>query len=382
MKRTLLLCMLVACEGDSINETAAATATTSAAVAPEVTASTSAVSSAALPEPQRKPPADLWGDKTEWEGTLDEQNAHMLDLMEFHLEISKEQRNTLAGLFEKSGHAGQGNPEAAKHAASPQACMSKLEQQSIDYRNADFEKICDGKYMAPLYDPDSEKPEDAKACIDMFEFPNIPCVYPVTWVRANESVQMCKAIGKRLCDAHEWEGACWGKLTPPDDNYNFGLAKRMKADDAVRAMRGQHNSKIHKERRWAYGEKSAHKGVCPTASRKSKDCGQGWRKCGTNTFPAGFYPGCVSRLGVYDQHGNAAEHMNLPLAPEQMSTAVEQEYGHTEMKGSWFVFDIIYAHKDHCRWRAPYWHGTTVMNENSHRNYHLGFRCCSSVEAR
>ena len=32
-----------------------------------------------------------------------------------------------------------------------------------------------------------KKAEDAKACIDMFEFPNIPCVYPVTWVRANEA---------------------------------------------------------------------------------------------------------------------------------------------------------------------------------------------------
>ena len=43
------------------------------------------------------------------------------------------------------------------------------------------------------------------------------------------------------------------------------------------------------------------------------------------------------------------------------------------------IFDTVYAHKDHCRWRAPDWHVTKVLNENSHRNYHLGFRCCKSL---
>jgi hypothetical protein len=52
------------------------------------------------------------------------------------------------------------------------------------------------------------------------------------------------------------------------------------------------------------------------------------------------------------------------------------------MKGSWFVFDQIKAHEDHCRWRAPYWHGTRVMNPKSHRNYHLGFRCCDTIKPR
>ena len=79
---------------------------------------------------------------------------------------------------------------------------------------------------------------------------------------------------------------------------------------------------------------------------------------------------------------NAAEHMNLPLSPDQLASSPDQRYGHTEMKGSWFVFDQIKAHEDHCRWRAPYWHGTRVMNDKSHRNYHLGFRCCASIRPR
>ena len=36
------------------------------------------------------------------------------------------------------------------------------------------------------------------------------------------------------------------------------------------------------------------------------------------------------------------------------------------MKGSWFIFDTFRAHEDWCRWRAPFWHGTRVMDEKSH----------------
>jgi hypothetical protein len=52
------------------------------------------------------------------------------------------------------------------------------------------------------------------------------------------------------------------------------------------------------------------------------------------------------------------------------------------MKGSWFIFDRFKAHEYHCRWRAPFWHGGRVMAKDSHHNYHLGFRCCSTVESR
>ena len=76
--------------------------------------------------------------------------------------------------------------------------------------------------MAPLYNPATSKPEDASACIDQFEFPDIPCVYPVVWVKASEAAELCAAEGKRLCDANEWEDACQGSTEPPD--YRFDLA--------------------------------------------------------------------------------------------------------------------------------------------------------------
>ena len=231
--------------------------------------------------------------------------------------------------------------------------------------------------MAPLYDPSRETPEEARACIDQFEFPDIPCAFPVVWVRAREAAQLCEAIGKRLCDAHEWEGACAGALTAPD--YRFDLAKGPDASASVGRMRQAHNRAHEADKAWSYG-KEFRRGICGAASFKNAACtGGSWTECGSNTYPAGFFPDCRSALQVYDLHGNAAEHMNLPLDESQMASRGSQTLGHTEMKGSWFIFDTYRAHEDWCRWRAPYWHGSRVMDANSHRNYHLGFRCCRTV---
>ena len=111
----------------------------------------------------------------------------------------------------------------------------------MSYENAQFERICGGKYLAPLYDPKTGTAEQAKACIDQFEFPNIPCAYPVVWVKAREAAQICEAEGERLCDAHEWEGACAGSLQPPDYRFDLGAepaAGSRHSSDAHRAQPG------------------------------------------------------------------------------------------------------------------------------------------------
>jgi hypothetical protein len=144
-------------------------------------------------------------------------------------------------------------------------------------------------------------------------------------------------------------------------------------------MRQAHNRAHEADKAWSYG-KEFRRGICGAASFKNAACtGGSWTECGSNTYPAGFFPDCRSALQVYDLHGNAAEHMNLPLDESQMASRGSQTLGHTEMKGSWFIFDTYRAHEDWCRWRAPYWHGSRVMDANSHRNYHLGFRCCRAV---
>jgi hypothetical protein len=252
-----------------------------------------------------------------------------------------------------------------------------VQESGTTYANPTFERICGAKFMAPLFDPSHESPESSTACIDQFEFPDIPCEYPVVWVKAKEAAELCEAEGKRLCDAHEWEGACDGRLEPPD--YPFELAKGVDPEVAIRNMRLAHNRQYAPSQRWSYGS-TYQRGICATGSTKSADCNGGsWPQCGSNTYPAGSFPACHSPLAVFDLNGNAAEHMNLPIAPDQMSSRGSKTLGYTEMKGSWFIFDTYRAHEDWCRWRAPFWHGTRVLASNSHANYHLGFRCCSTL---
>ncbi|MDU8912338.1 SUMF1/EgtB/PvdO family nonheme iron enzyme [Aestuariicoccus sp. MJ-SS9] len=303
--------------------------------------------------------------------TRQETNAALFEQLRKVHDLSAAEMQKLQAIFAGSSVMGQGNPAITRHPMTPAQCAARLPGGVAGYDNRRNARICGDRYMAPLYDPRTQRPEDATACIDMFEFPNIPCTYPVVWTKAVEAAQTCAAIGKRLCDAHEWEGACAGALEPPD--YPFGRG-------SVAAMRSVHNTKYAPSKSWAYGPQFR-TGICAQNSEKSSTCnGGGYRSCGSNTYPTGAFPDCKSTLGVYDQHGNAAEHMNLPMAPDQMASRGSTKLGVTEMKGSWFIWDKYRAHPDWCRWRAPYWHGSRVMSPSSHENYHLGFRCCKTLD--
>lgn len=308
--------------------------------------------------------------------TLEENNEALFQEMEAVHGLTADEMSAVRAIFAASGVMSQGNPSVTKHPMTRGECMARIPGGPESYANAENERICGDKYMAPLYDPATEQPEDATACIDRFEFPNIPCTYPVIWTKAAEAAQVCAAVGKRLCDAHEWEGACAGAVTEAD--YRFDLAAGVGAKTAVARMRSAHNRKHGPERSWSYGP-AFQRGICAQASRKSPGCNGGsFRDCGSNTYPTGAFPNCQSALGVFDTNGNAAEHMNLPLAPDQMASRGSETLGVTEMKGSWFIWDSFQAHQDWCRWRAPFWHGDRVKSPRSHANYHLSFRCCKS----
>jgi formylglycine-generating enzyme required for sulfatase activity len=310
---------------------------------------------------------------------LQEQNEQLFEKIMTVFGLTDAQMAKIRGIFAHSGYMGQGNPAITVHPVTSAQCLAKVDQRLIGYENPSFEKICGSKYMAPLYDSATQKPKDAKVCIDQFEFPNIPCAYPVVWVRAREAAELCKAEGKRICDAHEWEGACEGSVKSPD--YDFELGRGVDPNVAINRMRLAHNRKYAQNQTWSYGPAYVG-GVCAAASSKSPNCNGGnWAQCGSNTYPAGNFPKCHSSLGVYDLNGNAAEHMNLPLRPDEMSSQGSKVLGYTEMKGSWFIFDKYRAHPDWCRWRAPYWHGSRLMDLGSHANYHLGFRCCKTLDA-
>jgi hypothetical protein len=311
---------------------------------------------------------------------LQETNGALLEQIERVQHLTDRQVAALRAIFARSPYIGQGNPAVTRHPLTPEQCGAKAREAGVVFENPDFERICGAPYMSPLYDPATQRIEDARACIDQFEFPDIPCAYPLVWTRAREAAEICEAVGKRLCDAHEWEGACAGELLEPD--YRFDLAEGVPPSVAIERMAREHNAADAGKEVWSYGDRYQ-RGICATGSLESPQCdGGSFALCGSNTYPAGSFPDCRSKLGVYDLNGNAAEIMNLPLGSSQMASGGSRELGYTELKGSWFIFDSYRAHPDQCRWRAPYWHGTRVMAENSHRNYHLGFRCCSTLTER
>ena len=322
----------------------------------------------------------IWSASSEAQTTLAQNNAPMLQQLQAVHGLQPAQMDRIRAIFAGSSIIGQGNPAVTQHPLTTTQCAAQAQARGIVFENPRFERICRAKYMAPLYNPGAQTPEEATACIDQFEFPDIPCTYPVVWVKAREAAQVCSAEGRRLCDANEWEDACQGSTEPPD--YHFELAQGVSPQVAIQRMRQLHNNAQATEKRWSYGLLyEPH--ICATGSAKSAGCNGGnWAQCGSNTYPTGSFPACKSPLEVFDLNGNAAEHMSLPIAPDQMSSRGSTTLGYTEMKGSWFIFDTYRAHEDWCRWRAPFWHGTRVMDPHSHANYHLGFRCCSTLPPR
>lgn len=200
--------------------------------------------------------------------TLAQQNEALFDQLRKVHNLTEAQIEALRKIFARSGYIGQGNPAITRHPVTAEECEAKLKKLGVSYESARFNRICGGKYMAPLYNPATQQPEDAAVCIDQFEFPNIPCVYPVVWVRAWEAAEICQVLGKRLCDAHEWEGACAGSLEKPD--YRFDLARGQSPEAAIRLMRQAHNNKYGPGKSWSYGPEYK-TGICAGSSHKSPD---------------------------------------------------------------------------------------------------------------
>lgn len=146
--------------------------------------------------------------------TLAEQNGALLRELRAAHALNGAQIEAVREIFARSGVVGQGNPAISRHPSTVAQCRAKLDAQHVRYANPDYVRVCDSPYMAPLYDPTTTHADAASVCIDQFEFPNIPCAYPVVWVRAREAAEICAAVGKRLCDAHEWEGMSGKERAP------------------------------------------------------------------------------------------------------------------------------------------------------------------------
>ncbi len=309
-----------------------------------------------------KPPPDPVQEDS---GDLAEQRDQLYRVLVEGLGVGSRELLEVQKVFEASDVLGIGNPKISVHPMSQAECRARRAAVAPALDDA---ALCGAANMVALYDPEREEPSAARRCIDQYEFPNVPCEYPVVWVRASEAARICHVLGKRLCDAHEWEQACAGQVTPLTDAYDF-TRPRLEA------------SYLHnRDRRIVYATGyPPGPETCAVGGQKSAGCiAGGWAECGSNTYPTGAFPGCISPFGVYDQHGNAAEHMNIPRASTELGK--EGGSGATEMKGSWFAFGLHHPHPDDCHWRALAWHATELTSPESHRNYHLGFRCCKDLE--
>ncbi|HMA92950.1 MAG TPA: SUMF1/EgtB/PvdO family nonheme iron enzyme [Polyangiaceae bacterium] len=308
---------------------------------------------------------DAGGPSAPEPASLMEERAQLYRALIWEFGIAESQLALIRAIFEHSERLGQGNPACTVHPMTREQCRAARAKGALV---ANDERICGAPNMVAIYDPTHAEAARAKVCIDQLEFPNIPCEYPVVWVRASEAAELCHAMGKRLCDAHEWEGACAGALRDPSSEYESWDTR----------LRSELLHNQHRELVWATGFKPDGR-TCPTGFFKSPGCIEpSWEACGSNTYPSGAFPNCVSPFGAYDMHGNVAEHMNLPLREDQLGA--RGGHGETEMKGSWFGFDSLHPHPDDCRWRALAWHATALDSENSHYNYHLGFRCCRDLD--
>ncbi|HVY49833.1 MAG TPA: SUMF1/EgtB/PvdO family nonheme iron enzyme [Minicystis sp.] len=252
-------------------------------------------------------------------------------------------------------HANQGNKELAKHFVSKQKCLAGL--AGLTLQAPEQKRICGGmENMVPIYRHGD--PKRARTCIDVFEFPNKPCELPFVWIAPVQAERMCELQGKRLCQQEEWTLACRGDPEGGKDRlYAYG--------DELDLDICNTNKPAAK-----YGA-----GCDPDSARTA------WKTCATNTEPAGAFPGCRSRFGVFDQHGNVAEIM----------TRRDPEDGvlYDQLKGSAFFYvDVARkpnerpdggreTYPDHCAY-DPRWH-VEPMESAWHVNYHLGFRCCKTV---
>jgi hypothetical protein len=252
-------------------------------------------------------------------------------------------------------HFSQGNRAIAHHSIGQRACLEGL--KDVVLQTPEQRARCGADAMVPVWERGGNV-DSAKYCIDLFEFPNKACELPFVFITPSQAVRVCHAQGKRLCTQDEWNLSC-------------------RADPAGGA-----------DRVYAYGDemdlsvcntnKSRAAGGYPSCDVSTNE--RLWTTCGTNTEPSGAFPRCRSRFGVFDQHGNVAEIM----------TRFEPADGkmYSQLKGSAFFYvDVAKKptdpggywtkYPDQCNF-DPRWH-VEKIEESSHMNYHLGFRCCKTL---
>jgi formylglycine-generating enzyme len=247
----------------------------------------------------------------------------------------------------------QGNRAIAHHSIGARACQEGL--RDVVLQTPEQRERCGADGMVPVWERGGSI-ATARFCIDVFEFPGKACELPFVFVTPAQALRVCHAQGKRLCTQDEWNLSC--RADPaggPDRVYAYGD----ELDLTVCNTNKSRSAGTH----------------CDVSTNEKL-----WSTCGTDTEPSGAFPRCRSRFGVFDQHGNVAEIM----------TRFEPADGkmYTQLKGSAFFYVEVAKkptdpggywtkYPDQCNF-DPRWH-VEKLEESSHMNYHLGFRCCKAL---
>lgn len=279
-------------------------------------------------------------------------------------------------------------PANAMHPATRAECIKKVIDTGLLVQNPEFEKICGAPWMSPLPGPDGDITK-AKSCIDQFEYPNIPCEYPLIWSTIVDAQNICKAEGKRLCRSFEWEAGCAGSIDTRPNAAHYGYGNKEahnNAREVVYAFNWQEKYKDKKDKayelcsiyhpddkeftpgigdpRKIYADNGERRG-CNKDSERTMTA-----TCGGTTWPAGFKFDCRSKYDVFEMHGNLAEQVWLPN-----DKATLEGNGNSvipERKGIWFVRPT--SRKHDCRVRQGNDHSALGM-----RFFQEGFRCCKNA---
>ena len=234
--------------------------------------------------------------------------------------LSDAQMSAIRKIFAKSGYIGQGNPAITRHPVTPEECAGQAEAVGRSTtRIPRFEKICRASTWRRCTTRPGNSPEDAKACIDQFEFPDIPCAYPVVWVKAREAAEVCCGDGQTPVRCARMGRRLRGK--PGTAGLPLRSGQGLQPNAAIERMRAAHNQADSRYQELELRPGVSRRESAPLPARRPRTAMEAaGPDCGSNTFPAGDFPDCHSPLSVYDLNGNAAEHMNLPLNESQMSS--------------------------------------------------------------
>jgi hypothetical protein len=167
-------------------------------------------------------------------------------------------------------------------------------------------------------------------CIDYYEYPNQAGAKPQVYMTWEQASKNCESISKRLCTEEEWSFACEGEDALP---YPYGYERDSTACNIDQDWIQPDYQKLFGSY-WQEEVDRLWKGHSSGESKK-----------------------CFSPFGVYDLTGNVDEF-----------TVSNRSTGYISiLKGG-------YWSKVRARCRP-----STRAHNQWHRNYQLGFRCCSSI---